>query len=229
VSRIAITGTDTGVGKTVVACAVVAALAHRGTRVGVMKPVETGIDDRAPDSDAKALSAAAGVTDDERTVRPYVFAPPVAPLVAARMAGVEIDIGAVEAALATLEGRYEHVVIEGAGGLLVPLTRETDFAGLFGRLGARLVVVARNRLGTVNHTLLTLRAAREAGLQVGAVVLNDDAPDARDSSSRSNFDLISELAAGTPVIRFPWISDVRERAALARAAEISGIIDHVIQ
>jgi dethiobiotin synthetase len=224
---IAITGTDTAVGKTVVACALGAALVDRGARVGVMKPVETGISNDAPASDAHSLARAARCTDDIALIRPYTFAPPLAPMLAARQSGVEIEFERLETALEAIAHTRDFVVVEGAGGLLVPLTASLDFAALFTRFGAKTIVVARNRLGAVNHTLLTLRAANGAGLDVIAVVINEAAPGFIDEASRSNASFIRELAAPVPVFRFPWVANVDDRDRLVEAAQYSGLIEHV--
>lgn len=220
---VGITGTDTGVGKTVIGCALAAALSRRGMRVGVMKPVETGVTD--PDvSDARALAHAAGSSLELSRIRPYSFAPPLAPMVAARIAGVQIDVDRLEDAFDDLSRGSDCMIVEGAGGLLVPLSSTLSFDGVFVRFGARLLVVVRNRLGAINHTLLTLQAARSAGLDVAAVVLHDDGPDSADEASRSNESVISELATPVPVLRFPWVADPRDHNTLAAAAESSGMI-----
>lgn len=228
-SIVAITGTDTGVGKTVVGCALAASLVARGLRVGVMKPVETGIaaDDAA--SDAHALMRAARTDLDVTLVRPYTFGPPVAPLVAAREAGVAIDPSRIHSALGQIAHSRDHVIVEGAGGLLVPLTTHLDFAGLFRGMGARLLIVAHNRLGTVNHTLLTLRVARGAGLGVVAIIVHDTPPVFADPSASTNAGVIAELASPTPVVRFPWVADIDDRNALVDAVNTSGLVEYVIQ
>lgn len=225
---IAVTGTDTAVGKTVVGCALAAALVERGTRVGVMKPVETGVANGASTSDAHALARAAHCTEDLELIRPYTFVPPLAPMAAARQAGVEIEYERLETALGAIAHERDFVIVEGAGGLLVPLTANLDFATLFSRFGARTIIVARNRLGAVNHTLLTLRAAHGAGLDVVAVVVHDEAPEFTDEASRTNAALLTELTAPVPVFGFPWITHVDDRDGLVTAVEHSGMIEHLL-
>src|SRR4051794_21451453 len=127
---IAVTGTDTGVGKTVVATAIIAALRERGLRVAPMKPIETGGGD-----DAERLLHAAGGTHPLALVRPIAFAEPLAPLVAARRARAPIDPGVLDAAFQRLAASVDVVVVEGAGGLLVPITEEESYATLFRRWG----------------------------------------------------------------------------------------------
>jgi dethiobiotin synthetase len=165
-----VTGTDTGVGKTVVACALVRGLRARGLDVGAMKPVETGVGADGP-LDALALRAAAGDVDALEDVCPQRFALPAAPTVAAAAEAREVDLAAIETAHARLAARHDWLVVEGAGGLLVPAARGASMADLAARLAHPLVVVARARLGTLNHTALTLEAARHRGLRVAGLVI----------------------------------------------------------
>jgi dethiobiotin synthetase len=166
-----VTGTDTGVGKTVVACALVRALRVRGIDVGAMKPIETGVGPGGP-ADAIALRAAAGGRDPLADVCPQSFALAAAPEVAARAHGRAVDFAAIDAAWARLRARREFLVVEGAGGLLVPIAAQFSMADLAARLALPLVVVARAALGTINHTRLTLAAARARDLRVAGVVIS---------------------------------------------------------
>lgn len=217
-----ITGTDTGVGKTVVACALAAALRDRGARVGVMKPVETGVTDGNGGSDAELLRLAAGSRDALEAVRPYVFPDPLAPLAAARRAGTAVDLAVLDRAFATVSADRDAVLVEGAGGLLVPITGGADFATLFTRWRLGVVIVAPNRLGVVNHVLLTLRAARGSGLDVRAVVLVDPR-DGADPSADGNGALVRELGDGVHVLSFPRVERATDPTVLARAGIESGL------
>jgi dethiobiotin synthetase len=164
-------GTDTGVGKTVVACALVRGLAARGLDVGVMKPLETGVGPGGP-ADALALRAAAGADDPLDQVCPQRFALPAAPTVAAAAEGRSVDLDAVRRAFARLAARHSWLVVEGAGGLLVPAAAGTSMADLALELRLPLILVARAALGTINHTLLSLEAATARGLPVAGVVIS---------------------------------------------------------
>ncbi len=166
-----VTGTDTGVGKTVVSCALVRGLRERGLDVGAMKPIETGVGPEGP-LDALALQAAAGGEDALEDVCPQRFALPAAPTVAARAEGRGVELWAIQRAYERLRARHECVIAEGAGGLLVPATEELSMADLARELDLPLIVVARASLGTINHTLLTLEAAVERGLAVAGVVIS---------------------------------------------------------
>jgi len=220
----AITGTDTGVGKTVIGCAVAAALSARGLRVGVMKPVETGVDAGSPDRDAALLRASAGSIDRMDLVAPITFPDPIAPLAAARRAGSRIDLRKLDAAFEEISLGRDAIIVEGAGGLLVPLTLEVSFDALFRRWELPLIVVAPNRLGVINHVMLTLVAAAQASLLVAAVVVKDIAAGVPDASAGGNAALLRELLPDVPIIEFPWTADASDWRALAALAERSGMI-----
>ncbi len=166
-----VTGTDTGVGKTVVACALVRALRGRGLDVGVMKPIETGVGPEGP-LDALALREAAGGGDPLDDVCPQRFALPAAPTVAARAERRQVERGAIRAAFERLAARHDRLVVEGAGGLLVPAAEDFSMADLAREVGLPIVVVARAALGTINHTLLTLEATERRGLELAGVVIS---------------------------------------------------------
>jgi dethiobiotin synthetase len=190
-----VTGTDTEVGKTVVAGAIVAAVRARGERVAAYKPVVTGLDEPVVPGwprDHELLAAAAGVSAE--AVAPHRFGPPVSPHLAAELVGVELDLDAMilAAGAAAAEAGAEILIAEGVGGLLVPLTREHTVRDLAVALALPLVIAARPGLGTISHTLLTIEAARTAGLSVAAVVLTPW-PDDPSVMERSNRETIARL------------------------------------
>jgi len=175
-----ITGTDTGVGKTLIAGALAAGLRRHGKRVGVMKPCETGCavqNGRLVPSDALFLTSMAGSEEPLEVVCPYRLATPVAPLVAAEREAVHIDIDRIVRLFHEIQHQYDIVLVEGAGGLLVPLTTTVMNLDLALLLGLPLVVVARLSLGTINHTLLTEHAARSRGAVIAGIVINQLMPD----------------------------------------------------
>lgn len=186
-----VTGTDTGVGKTVVACALAEQLRARGIDVGVMKPIETGVGTQGP-LDAIALAEAAGVDDALDLVCPLRLALPAAPDVAAAAERRVLDLHAVHDAFERLRARHERLVVEGAGGLLVPITEGYAMADLARELGLPLLVVARGALGTVNHTRLTLEAAEARGLPVAGVVISHG-PVPLASADVANLDALRRL------------------------------------
>ena len=221
--RIGVTGTDTGVGKTVVSVAILAMLRARGFRVAGMKPLETGVIRGDPLSDAAALSAASGGTDPDEQVSPFIFPEPLAPWVAARREGVAIDFDVLDRAYHVLQQGRDVILVEGAGGLLVPLTREMRFDTLFRRWEVGLIIVAADRLGVISHTLLTVQAARAAGVPVRAVVLNRGIGEPDAVARESNAPVLTELLPEIPVTTFPRVPDPRNLPAMAAAAERSGL------
>jgi len=200
--RIGVTGTDTGVGKTVVACAIIGALREAGMRVAAMKPVESG-----GTSDADALWRAAGKIFPMEMVCPIALAEPLAPLLAARRANSVIDPHLLDSAFARLSSDADAIVVEGAGGLLVPITTGESYATLFRRWDLDLVIVAANRLGVLNHTLLTVRAAREHGLRVRAVALNSITSQADGLAESTNLAMLRELLPDVNVVPFPYVAE----------------------
>jgi dethiobiotin synthetase len=166
-----VTGTDTGVGKTVVGCAIAEALRQRRVDVGVMKPIETGVGSQGP-LDAISLAEAADVSDPMELICPQRFELPAAPSVAAAHENRVVDLEAIRAAYAELARRHELMLIEGAGGVLVPVAGDALMIDLAAEFDAPLVVVTRASLGTINHTLLTLEAIERRGLALAGVVIS---------------------------------------------------------
>jgi len=166
-----VTGTDTGVGKTYVTCALARGLRAEGVDVGVMKPVETGVTNAGPE-DAIALRAAAGVDDALDLICPLQYAMPAAPQAAARAEGRDLSLAAIDDAYATLRARHDIILVEGAGGLLVPFDSRTTMADLALRFGLPVLLVARTSLGTINHTLLSIEVCEQRGLDLLGVVFS---------------------------------------------------------
>ena len=189
-STLFITGTDTGVGKTFVACALATALRARGRRVAVLKPVETGVIDEP--EDAHRLRAAAGDFAPLDDVCPYRLRAPLAPAVAARLEGITIDVAFLVALVARRATAADVLLVEGAGGLLVPLVDRTTWIDLAGRCALPVLIVAANRLGAINHCALTGRVAVAAGLAVRGFVLSQPSATA-DPSTATNAGEIAAL------------------------------------
>lgn len=170
-----ITGTDTGVGKTYVAAGIAVALKQRGVNAGVMKPAETGCRMRAGrmvPRDALRLMKAARARDPLFLVNPYRFRKPLAPSIAAELEGKKIDPKKIINAYHALSKRHDFMIVEGAGGIMVPLTQSYLYLNLACDLGLPVIVVARPGLGTINHTLLTLSALKERGIMISGIVIN---------------------------------------------------------
>lgn len=205
-----ITGTGTGVGKTYVAALITRALAATGRRVGVYKPIASGcelLDGRLVSPDAVALWEAAGRPASLERVCPQAFAAPLAPHLAARVAGRRVDVKLLRSGLQYWRSTSDVVIVEGAGGLMSPVSDEDYNADLATEFGYPLVVVAANELGTINATLQTLITAStfRSGLPVAGIVLNwpalavDDlstASNREELARRCNVPLFSEVAYG---------------------------------
>jgi dethiobiotin synthetase len=174
-----VTGTGTEVGKSVVAAAVCAALGERGERAAAFKPAVTGLDELPGDwpPDHELLAAAAGAGQSPADVAPYRFGQPVSPHYAAELAGETIEPGQLVEAARSAGERAGALVCEGVGGLLVPITLGYLVRDLAVDLGLPVVVAAATGLGTINHTLLTVEAARTAGLRVAGVVMTPWPPE----------------------------------------------------
>ena len=198
-----ITGTDTGVGKTFVTRGIASTLRAQGRRVGVLKPVETGCGGltRRP-ADALALRAAAGSTLSIDRVCPYRLDAPLAPDVAARLENVRIDPAAIVAAFRAVERDHDVTLVEGAGGLLVPIRDRYSMANLARDLDLPLLVVVDSKLGAINHTLLTLEAAAARGLSVRGYVLNHAS--ATDEAAATNASVLARCTDARCLGEIPW-------------------------
>ena len=198
-----VTGTDTGVGKTVVAAAICAALADAGRRVAAFKPVVTGLDEPAEDwpRDHELLAAVATAGQSPEDVAPARFGPPVSPHLAAELVGTTLEPLELAQSARAAADRADVLVCEGVGGLMVPLTPGYLIRDLALDLDLPLVIAARPGLGTISHTLLTVEAARTAGLSVLAVVMTPW-PAEPSELERSNRKTVASLA-GVPVAGLP--------------------------
>jgi len=186
-----ITGTDTGVGKTVIACALARAWRRGGNRPGVFKPIASGCRrerEGLVSDDTEALAHFAHTSSRLEEVTPVRYAAPLAPAVAAEQTGEPVDWGAIDRAWARIDSTHDRLVVEGVGGVLAPLSGRTTVLDLMVAMGYPAVVVTRAGLGTLNHTALTVRALREAGAPLAGLVINGYAADAAeaDPSMSSN-------------------------------------------
>jgi len=215
-----VTGTDTGVGKTTVAAGIARMLRDRGVDVGVMKPVETGVaEPEGPGPDARLLSWAAGSDD-----APSLFAPcrcrrRLAPAQAAKKDGVKIVLAELVEAARKLAQRHDIVLIEGAGGLMVPLAGGLLIADLVKQLEAPLLIVTRPDLGTLNHTLLTVFAARQMGLSLAGLVVNRMPADPDEAQAEAPHSLAS-LASADLLAVLPEVNGQDRERVLALAADL---------
>lgn len=197
-----VTGTGTEVGKTVVAASIARTLAGDGLKVAVFKPAVTGLDEGV-ETDHALLRRASGSAQSDEEIAPYRYGPPASPHLAATLAGEAIEPERLRQVAAAAAEGADAIVCEGVGGLLVPLSADYLVRDLACDLGYPLVVVAGPGLGTINHTLLTVEAARTAGLAIAAIVLNPW-PDEPTEIERSNRETLASLA-GAQVLTLPRI------------------------
>ena len=195
-----VTGTDTGVGKTIVAATLARLLRMNGVSIGVMKPVTSGCpreNGQLVSDDASLLCRSAGVPFSE-DVAPYRLSEPVSPAEAAGIDGVRIDFSVIKSSFDRLASCYQYMIVEGAGGLMVPLSGGLLIADLVRELELPLLVVARPGLGTINHTVMTCYAAQQMGLQVAGVIING-MPEHPDLAEQGAAHQIGSLC-GAPVL-----------------------------
>jgi len=203
-----IVGTDTGVGKTRVAVAALRGAVALGLRAIGMKPVAAGIEPGATlNMDVLALRAAGNVDAPPADINPYGFEPPIAPHLAAAAAGIAIDLGVIEAAYGRLAGCADVIVIEGAGGVLVPLDARADMLDIAAGLALPVLLVVGMRLGCLNHALLSALAIDARGLRLAGWVANRIDPDMREVNAN-----VRALAQRLPA---PLVADLAQNACAA--------------
>lgn len=221
-----VTGTDTDVGKTVIAAGLTAALRSLNIRAAYFKPVQSGCPEehgRLLAGDARFARNLAGLAEPLAALTPVVLKLPLAPAVAAAQAGVRIDLEIIAGAYRDLAGRYDFLVVEGAGGLYVPLV-DNDFLVLDLARWLRLpaVVVARPGLGTINHTVMTVKTLEQAGLPVVGVIINQYPADPN-LAARTNPGIIGALTGRPILAQVPVIADLD--GAPGKAALIGSLTD----
>jgi len=208
-----VTGTDTGVGKTLVSCALLHGFAAQGRRVAGFKPVAAGVDADGMNDDAKALLAAGTIQLRYEQVNPYCLREAIAPHIAAARENVRIELPRIVAAYRELAAQADVVIVEGAGGFRVPLNETQDSADLARELGLPVILVAGMRLGCLNHALLTVEAITARGLKLAgwvANVLNGNMPVLQDNVTALKERLAAPLLGVVPYMAQP---DVRVAAA----------------
>ncbi len=233
-----ISGTDTGIGKTIVTAALARHFSLKGLKVGVMKPIETGVaDPEQLGNDATLLRWAAESSDPDEQISPYRYPLPLAPCQAADLAGRQIDVDEIITAYNKLRQDKELVLIEGAGGLMVPIRGGFLMADLVGKLQLPLLIVTHPRLGTLNHTLLTTFTAQAMGLSTAGVIINK-MPEKPDQAEKSAPHLLASLASADVLSVFPEVegTDQQKVVQLANIIEqhpayrwlvsAMGLVDH---
>ena len=226
------TGTDTGVGKTFIAAGLAALLKSRGLDVGVIKPIETGCEG-APGSlvpsDGLILAAAVGIPDPLDDIAPFRFARSLAPLAAAEEVGEAMDYSSILAACRKIIDRHAFTIVEGAGGVLVPIVRGRFNADLIRDLGLPCIVVAANRLGCINHTLLTLEALKARSIPIAAVILNEPvgSPDAVPAECASAPDMSRNAQDIASLTDVPVLGSVPTMDLALSPGDLGGLAAHL--
>ena len=222
-----ITGTDTGVGKTIVSAAIALSLRKTGKRVAVLKPVTSGaltIDGKRVSEDAELLRWASACSAPDTDIAPYLLLEPLAPSESAAREGVVIEVNTVGKAFERLSASHDFVIVEGAGGLLVPLAQDLLVVDLAAELSLPLVIVARPNLGTINHTLMTCECALSRGIEVLGVVINGQ-PEHPDVAEEYAGRVIAEYAAVPVVAVLPRCTDATEKLVVERLSEVPEMED----
>ena len=197
------TGTDTEIGKTAITAGLAAVLKRRGINAGVMKPISAG--GRA---DAKLLKRAARSDQPLDTINPIYLRDPLSPNIAARREEKILDLAPVFDAFNHLSKIHDYLLVEGVGGLLVPITDDFLVADLAARLDLPLLIVARAALGTINHTLLTIEAARARGLQINSVIYNTLSAGSSDVSAQMSPEVVTRISGVPSSGTIPYDPDV---------------------
>ncbi len=183
-----ITATGTEIGKTVVAAGIAASLRYAGINVGVMKPISSG-----DTSDAEYLKHVSQVDDSLNLINPISLRYPLAPSVAARLEKKEIDFGRIETAYFELNEKYDFMIVEGVGGVAVPINDDLFVTDLIQHLNLPILIVALSGLGTINHTVLTVEYARQYNIEIKGIVLNQKHTDTTGLAEQTNPDEIERL------------------------------------
>lgn len=210
-----VTGTDTGVGKTIMSMALIRAMDMFGIRAGAMKPIESGCGREGGvliPFDGMALKQSARMDEPLTLITPGCFESPLAPLPASEIEMIKVNIPAIKNAFSKLSHKYEAMVVEGIGGLLVPIKKNYAVIDLAADIGLPLIVVAKPGLGTLNHTLLTVKYALREGLTVAGVIINYTMPPENSLAEETNARVLEKICP-VPVIGIsPYLKNITEEA-----------------
>ncbi len=215
-----ITGTDTGVGKTVISAGLVYFLNNLGYRTGAMKPIESGCKiqrfkglktnqaNTLIPHDGMFLKKIAGMEDSIDLITPIRFKEPLAPFAASKIEGKTINIRRIKSAFSKLSKKYELLIVEGIGGLLVPIKKNYYVLDLAKYIGLPLIVVARPSLGTLNHTMLTVNYAIKEGLQIAGIIINHNKPAENTIAEETNPDILKQISPVPIICIFPYLHNL---------------------
>lgn len=206
-----ITGTDTGVGKTVITVALIKAISMLGQRACGMKPIETGCikqGDVLIPSDGMFIKTIARMQENIRYVTPFCLESPLAPMAASEIDGVSIDCDKILQVFKDLSKLYDVIVVEGIGGLLVPIKKDYFVLDLAKEFGLPVIVVSRPGLGTLNHTMLTVNYAIREGLDVVGIIMNFNHPPKETLAEDTNRDIIKQISPVPLIGVMPYLKDL---------------------
>jgi dethiobiotin synthetase len=226
-----VTGTDTGVGKTIIAAALIKAAGIAGIRACGMKPIETGCkktggmrrgghadkNESLIRPDGMFLKKIAGMEESVDLITPICFESPLAPLSASNIEKKRIEMAKIKKSFARLANNYDAIIVEGIGGLLVPIKKEYFILDLARDLGLPLIIVSRPGLGTINHTMLTVNYALKEGLTVAGIIINYSHPPERDLAEKTNPEVIKQVSPVPLIGIFPYLRDL-QGATIEKAA-----------
>ncbi len=210
-----VTGTDTGVGKTVIAAALIKAIGLCGIRAGGMKPIETGCTKEGKSllpADGMFLKGIARMDEPVSHITPCCFEHPLAPMVSAEIEGTTVNLNKIKKAFNELTKAYKSIVVEGVGGLFVPVNKNYFILDLAKEFGLPLIVVSRPDLGTINHTLLTVNYALREGLNVAGIIINYTYPSKGSLAEETNPQVIKQLSPVPLIGIFPYLNAMSDEA-----------------
>ncbi|ASK63901.1 dethiobiotin synthase [Virgibacillus phasianinus] len=207
-----VTGTDTDIGKTFVTAGIAASLKNQGVDVGVFKPMLSGVSRDNSNSDAAILRAMSGDGSPIERVNPFQFNDPLAPYVAAERERRSVGLDDVIASWKEVKDKHRFFMIEGAGGLAVPLGERFLVADLAKAIGYPLLIVARPHLGTVNHTLLTISFARNLGIEIAGIIINGIKKHDNGVAEQTNPELIEKFSEVPVLGTIPWVNSPNHQA-----------------
>ncbi|MBI5101868.1 MAG: dethiobiotin synthase [Nitrospirae bacterium] len=210
-----ITGTDTGVGKTLISGALIKTLGLMGLKTGGMKPIESGCGREGSTLvpfDGRSLKQTAHMDEPLSVITPCCFETPLAPLPASELEAGKISIPAIRGAFLKLSKIYDALIVEGLGGILVPIRKNYAVIDLALEFGLPLIVVARPGLGTINHTMLTIYCALGRGLRVAGVIINYSMPPEHSLAEKTNPRVLSQICPVPVIGTFPYLGQVTGEA-----------------
>ncbi|MFC2947984.1 dethiobiotin synthase [Virgibacillus sediminis] len=213
-----ITGTDTGIGKTFVTAGIAASLKKQGVDIGVFKPMLSGDDRNNPESDAGILKIMAEDSTPIEQITPFQFKEPLSPYEAAKQEGRIITMDDIVSEWNKVRVNHDFFLVEGAGGLAVPLGENYLVGDLAKVIGFPLVIVARPNLGTVNHTLLTISYAKKLGLEIAGIIINGINRTTEDPSVQTNAGTLSEFTDIPVLGEIPWVQ-MPDKEAICKVIE----------